>query len=639
MALIGINTSTKLVVRSTDNGGTWAEYGSGFVSSTTRYTTLDKITGAIYIIGYKPDDSNTDRPILQKSTDGGLTWSVLSGNASGAFTCIDHQTGASVTPPNYGVASFNAVNDKIMINIGQDVYISHNGGTTFRRISDGNASYPNTYTASVITSIGDIYVIKNNAGFAHLIPANRTVPGASEYDYSEQLPVSFVSQGVTSTNPNANFTFPYNMAVDEGAGTNGEDVIYVGYQVALKSVDGGQSWTRLTQPNLGSLGSLYSIKLLNGRLYAGYKQGLAYWNNAEGTPVTVTTSSGTPFFSNSQISGFEQDSDGHVYAHAYMDGTYIQGYHKSTDDGATWTAQFKQVYQVLSVPEVAVNTAPSDIVLSSASLPESASIGTVVGTLTSDGDNLPLVYSLSGGLADNSAFSISGSDLVLNAALDYEAKSSYTVEVSVTDAGSNVFAKEFVISVTDVNEVPFGLALSSTSITENNSVGDIIGSLSASDPEGGALTFSIVGGADASSFSISGSQLLASEVFDFETKTSYQVQVRATDAGGLYVEGPFIVTILNSTSDDPVELQSSEVTVLSSGKAVAVVAADPREVAVTLNGAALPQGSVVKNSVSGQKFMKSAGDEFQFIAIELVPKAAWSWSADGETAWEVLQGF
>ncbi|NBT42157.1 MAG: flagellar biosynthesis protein FlgI, partial [Alphaproteobacteria bacterium] len=35
------------------------------------------------------------------------------------------------------------------------------------------------------------------------------------------------------------------------------------------------------------------------------------------------------------------------------------------------------------------------------------------------------------------------------------------------------------------------------------------------------VTVSTLGGADAASFSISGNQLLANEVFDFETKTSY----------------------------------------------------------------------------------------------------------------------
>lgn len=66
------------------------------------------------------------------------------------------------------------------------------------------------------------------------------------------------------------------------------------------------------------------------------------------------------------------------------------------------------------------------------------------------------------------------------------------------------------------------------------------------------------------------------------------------------------------------------------------VAFNPTEQSV---GELLAPGKVVRNSVTGQKFLKVDGDELAFVAVELVPKAEWSWSADGEAAWEVLQGF
>lgn len=282
----------------------------------------------------------------------------------------------------------------------------------------------------------------------------------------------------------------------------------------------------------------------------------------------------------------------------------------------------------------------SDVTLSASSVPENVSLGTVVGSLSAVDGLAPHTFALSGGLADNAAFSIVGSDLVVNAPLDFESKSSYSIEVSATDADSNVFAKQLSVSVTNANETPFGLSLSSLQIVENNSVGAVIGTLSATDPDGDALSFSITGGADAASFSVSGNQLLAAEAFDYETKQSYEVQVRASDAQGLYVEGIFNISVLNSTSDDPVEISggSGEV-VLSSGKSVVSVSADPTQIEVLKDGQPLPVGSVVRNTVTGQKFIKIAGSSTSFDAIELVPKAEWSWSADGEAAWEVLQGF
>lgn len=83
--------------------------------------------------------------------------------------------------------------------------------------------------------------------------------------------------------------------------------------------------------------------------------------------------------------------------------------------------------------------------------------------------------------------------------------------------------------------------------------------------------------------------------------------------------------------------------VIVGGKAVGTVSVDPRTtpVRVTIGGVeqALPAGSVVRNTVTGQKFLKVAGGEMEFAAISITPPAEWSWSAAGVEAWAVLQGF
>ena len=57
---------------------------------------------------------------------------------------------------------------------------------------------------------------------------------------------------------------------------------------------------------------------------------------------------------------------------------------------------------------------------------------------------------------------------------------------------------------------------------------------------GDTFTYSVVGGTDASKFSTSAAQLLIADgVLDFETKPSYQVTVRSTDSGGLFVDRSF----------------------------------------------------------------------------------------------------
>lgn len=83
--------------------------------------------------------------------------------------------------------------------------------------------------------------------------------------------------------------------------------------------------------------------------------------------------------------------------------------------------------------------------------------------------------------------------------------------------------------------------------------------------------------------------------------------------------------------------------VVVGGKAVGTVAVDPRTTAVrvTIGGVeqALPAGSVVRNTVTGQKFLKVAGGELEFAAISVTPPVEWAWSAAGAQGWSVLQGF
>lgn len=83
--------------------------------------------------------------------------------------------------------------------------------------------------------------------------------------------------------------------------------------------------------------------------------------------------------------------------------------------------------------------------------------------------------------------------------------------------------------------------------------------------------------------------------------------------------------------------------VVVGGKAVGTVSVDPRTtpVRVTISGVeqALPTGSVVRLSSTGQKFLKVSGGELAFTAISVTPPAEWSWSAGGSEAWSVLQSF
>jgi hypothetical protein len=101
---------------------------------------------------------------------------------------------------------------------------------------------------------------------------------------------------------------------------------------------------------------------------------------------------------------------------------------------------------------------PTDISLTSNTISETASIGSLVGAFSatdSDTSDNNLIFSFSSGNgvndADNVSFTISGTSLLTSSTLDYETKMSYNIYVKVSD-GTNDFEKAFTVSVTNVLE-------------------------------------------------------------------------------------------------------------------------------------------------------------------------------------------
>ncbi|NBQ15440.1 MAG: cadherin repeat domain-containing protein, partial [Proteobacteria bacterium] len=195
------------------------------------------------------------------------------------------------------------------------------------------------------------------------------------------------------------------------------------------------------------------------------------------------------------------------------------------------------------------NEAPSGIALFGNSVAENAAVGAVVGTLsTTDPDTGDtFTYSLVGGVADNAAFAITGSELKTAAGLNFEAKASYTLVIRSTDAAGLFIDREFTISVTNVNEAPTSIALSNSSVAENASVGTVVGLLSTTDPDtGDTFTYSLVSGvADNVGFTIAGNQLKTAAGFNFEAKSSYALVIRSTDAAGLFIDREFTISVTN----------------------------------------------------------------------------------------------
>ena len=209
--------------------------------------------------------------------------------------------------------------------------------------------------------------------------------------------------------------------------------------------------------------------------------------------------------------------------------------------------------KVISITVNNVNEVPTAINASALTIAENAGVNAEIGTLTTtDPDNGDtFTYSLVTGTGDtdNAGFDISNGKLLAKSSLNFESKSSYSVRVKTQDAGGLTYEKALSISVTNVNEAPTALALSSSNIAENEAAGTAVGDLAATDEDSGdTFTFSLVtgtGDVDNGSFDVVDNKLVTKASFDRETKDSYQVRLQVEDAGGATFQKAFTVTVDN----------------------------------------------------------------------------------------------
>ena len=189
--------------------------------------------------------------------------------------------------------------------------------------------------------------------------------------------------------------------------------------------------------------------------------------------------------------------------------------------------------------------------LSNATIAENQPVGSSVGTFTTQDPLLGTIYSVSLvagiGSTGNGSFALVDKSLQTATAFNFETQNSYTIRARAAN-GPDVFLEQtFTIAVTNVNEAPNDILLSNNTINENSLTNTVIGLLSGSDPDNAdALSFSLPAGqGDNAAFNISGSSLRANTALNFEAKSSYAITVRVTDAGGLFIDRPFTISVIN----------------------------------------------------------------------------------------------
>lgn len=189
----------------------------------------------------------------------------------------------------------------------------------------------------------------------------------------------------------------------------------------------------------------------------------------------------------------------------------------------------------------------------SASLDEDLPIGTTVlqVSATDQDTSDTLSYSLTGN--NNSDFSIGSNSGIITTAvtLDYEAISSYSLTVSVTD-GTVTVTQAVSISVTDKNDAPaFTAAPYSLTVQENTTSNPLL-TVSATDQDtADNLNFLLLGtGSEFFSIHLTSGVVALTTVLDYEVTSLYTLTVRVSDSNGGVVTTSLTVTVSNA-NDSP----------------------------------------------------------------------------------------
>lgn len=160
------------------------------------------------------------------------------------------------------------------------------------------------------------------------------------------------------------------------------------------------------------------------------------------------------------------------------------------------------------------------------------------------------------------------------------------------------------LTVTQDNEVLEDvnlIELSASAIDENNIIGQVVGILSALNDDYYTYTYSLVAAyGDNASFDIDSPNLEAGEVYDYETKSTYDIKIRATNEY-YYFEQVFEITI-NDVAEYPAILNDGHTKIWG----------DPTELSSITKDESNRVSSWADKLLSGVAFTQST-DDLKFI--------------------------
>lgn len=225
--------------------------------------------------------------------------------------------------------------------------------------------------------------------------------------------------------------------------------------------------------------------------------------------------------------------------------------------GATFSRSFTIV--ILDIDETPVPII--DIRMTGHSINENMNPGTFIGKLSTIGGIGPeykYQFITGDGDYDNAQFEISGDSLFALITFDFESRSLYFTRIQTTDAVGAIYSKLMLILVNDINETPYGMYITNTTMDELLPQHSLVGTLFTFDQDRSDVhTYSLIdgeGAIDNDLFIIRNDSLLTNEVLVYDQKSIYSIRIQTRDKGGMTYSMKVTVFLnrlsgLNLTSD------------------------------------------------------------------------------------------
>jgi gliding motility-associated-like protein len=233
--------------------------------------------------------------------------------------------------------------------------------------------------------------------------------------------------------------------------------------------------------------------------------------------------------------------------------------------------------ETFTIHVINANDAPTALTLTTTAIYDHQQAGTYVGQFfTTDPDlNDAHTYSLvvGAGSTDNAQFYVQHDTLYNVNLIDYNTQSVFYIRARSTDAGGLFIENTFTLNVSNVNDAPSDIILSSYLMAENTPSATAIGTLSVVDLDlADTHTLTLVAGAgstDNALVAIVGNTLQTNASYNFESQDSLFIRIQAADPFNATYTKTFVI-VVTDLNETPTNLSLSDTTILE-GLAVGTV--------------------------------------------------------------------